>query len=335
MIAGLNLIYIRKKPKKAFNRILSHLFFEGRQPTMRWLWLNRLVSMELELLKKFSIEESKLCKVTKPIFIVGIGRSGTTILGNILSFHREVGLLNEAKALWHAAYPFEDVLGTYGTEAYYRLYESDATSEVKNNVRKLHFLFLWFTKSQRLVDKYPEMIFRIRFLRAIYPDLKIILLMRNGWDTIYSIAHYARRYTFPHAKGYVDWWGVNGRKWHLLVTQVLSAERDLSAIRAVADALERHEDRAAVEWILTMREGLRLAESLPDQMCTIRYEDLVTYPECTLRTLLEFCELSQDDSTIAYATQVLKPMSPRKPQDLHANVKDIFIETMNKVGYTL
>ena len=186
-----------------------------------------------------------------------------------------------------------------------------------------------------MVGKYPEMIFRVRFLRAIYPDAKIIFLMRNGWDTVYSIARYAYEHSLPHVKGRADWWGIGGRKWQLLIAQVLSTENDLSAIRSVADGLERHEDKAAVEWILTMREGLCLVESFPGQIYMIRYEDLVASPKHTLHELLEFCELNKDDDMITYATKVLKPVPARKSHDLHPNIYSAFIETMRRAGYSI
>ena len=44
-----------------------------------------------------------------PVFIIGCGRSGTTILGNTLSNHPKIKYLNERRDLWHKAYPEFDI----------------------------------------------------------------------------------------------------------------------------------------------------------------------------------------------------------------------------------
>ena len=53
------------------------------------------------------------CKKRKytfnPVFIIGCGRSGTTILGNTLSNHPKIKYLNERRDLWHRSYPKFDI----------------------------------------------------------------------------------------------------------------------------------------------------------------------------------------------------------------------------------
>lgn len=329
MIGQLDPLYIRRRPKKALKRLLSRAFFEGRQPTMRGQWVNSLLNLKFKLLKKIPV----LKNIIKPIFIVGIGRSGTTILSKVLSFHQEVGLLNEAKALWHAIYPFEDILGSYGKAAFYRLCESHADAEVVKRAKKLHGAFLYFVGAERLIDKYPEMIFRIKFIQKIYPDAKIVLLIRNGWDVVHSISNYSHKCAIQTSRGYADWWGVNRRKWHLLTTQVLSAEEELSEIREIIPSLERNEDMAAVEWMLTMREAIRATQLAAKQIYTIRYEDLTSYPYNTLKKLIDFCELSHDKDLLDYAMQVLKPMPMRGAQELHPIVRKHFLDLLKVFGY--
>ena len=43
--------------------------------------------------------------VFAPVFSIGCGRSGTTILGNTLSQHPDIKYLNERRDVWHRAYP--------------------------------------------------------------------------------------------------------------------------------------------------------------------------------------------------------------------------------------
>ena len=58
------------------------------------------------MLKIFSlISKEKITHTFNPVFIIGCGRSGTTILGNTLSNHPKIKYLNERRDLWHKAYP--------------------------------------------------------------------------------------------------------------------------------------------------------------------------------------------------------------------------------------
>jgi len=87
MVAQIDGPYFRASPRKSLVRLLSYGMFEGRPLTARARWLNPLV---------FSIARAaprmrQLRPVEKPIFILGSGRSGTTVLGLILSMHRSIG----------------------------------------------------------------------------------------------------------------------------------------------------------------------------------------------------------------------------------------------------
>ena len=48
-------------------------------------------------------------RISRPVFIIGCGRSGTTILGETLSRHSKVTYLNERRDLWFSAYPETDI----------------------------------------------------------------------------------------------------------------------------------------------------------------------------------------------------------------------------------
>src|SRR5205807_1050578 len=47
--------------------------------------------------------------IESPVFILGCGRSGTTILGNLLAQHPSVTYLHEHRPLWTSAYPETDI----------------------------------------------------------------------------------------------------------------------------------------------------------------------------------------------------------------------------------
>lgn len=330
MIAKLEADYIRTRPSKAAARVLSHLLFQGRPLTTRWRWLNPLLFAQFTLIKRLP----QLAKVQKPIFIVGVGRSGTTILGHVLSIHPQVGFLNEPKALWHAVYSGEDLIGSYSRgPARYRLRTEDATMEVRRAAHRLYGYYSVLTGSKRIVDKYPEMIFRTPFIRAIFPDAKFLFLVRNGWDTVQSIEGWSQRNGTTNEGELHDWWGVNNRKWRLLLEQVVASDPTFSNIYRDGIDFSSHTDRAAVEWVATMKEGLKLMKENPRQFHMVRYEDMTASPEESLIEVARFCELPPDKPFLAYASRVLQPRPPRDPVDLDPSLRPIFDATMESLGY--
>lgn len=333
MIAQIDPLYIKTRPTKVLTRLMSYAFFEGRPVTTKGRWINPLV---FSILKKVATNNSKYKPVKKPIFILGTGRSGTTILGIVLSMHREVGYLNEPKAIWHLIHPHEDVIGNYSqNDAKYRLTAEDATDEMCRRAAQMFGAYLTTTRSERLVDKYPELIFRTGFVRALFPDARFIFLVRNGWDTCQSIATWSKRLGV-HLNGEKhDWWGVEDRKWRLMVEQLVKTDPALSKVADKIEHFERHLDRAAVEWIVTMRAGIRLMETSSDCTHLVRFEDLTAKPDETLSALGNFCELPTDDIFQEYARQTLHPVPARKPFDIHRDLAPIFLETMEELGYNV
>ncbi len=331
MIAQINPNYIKTRPMKALTRLISYVFFEGRPVTTKGRWINPLV---FSILKVVSKNKHGYKSLEKPIFILGTGRSGTTILGIVLSMHRDVGYLNEPKAIWHLIYPREDIIGNYSRDdAKYRLTAEDATDEMRQCASQMFGAYLTTTRSKRLVDKYPELIFRVDFVRSLFPDARFIFLVRNGWDTCQSIAAWSKRLGVEINGEKHDWWGVNDRKWQLLVEQLVKTDPIFSEITDEIKGLEKHLDRATVEWIVTMQEGLRLLQASPDSTHLIRFEDLTAKPDETLAELCNFCELPADNTFHEYARQTLHPVPARKPFDLHPKIAPIFHDIMKKLRY--
>ena len=331
MIAQLDPLYIKTRPTKVLTRLMSYTFFEGRPLTTKGRWINPLV---FSILKTVSTNKNRYKPVKKPIFILGTGRSGTTILGVVLSMHREIGYLNEPKAMWHLIHPHEDIIGSYSRDdAKYRLTTEDATDEMRQRAAQMFGAYLTATRSKRIVDKYPELIFRVGFVRALFPDARFIFLVRNGWDTCHSIANWSKRLGV-HVNGEKhDWWGVDDRKWRLLAEQLAKTDPAFSEIANEVAHFERHLDRAAVEWIITMREGMRLMDNLADCTHLVRFEDLTAKPDETLSALCDFCELPTDTTFQEYARQILHPVPARKPFDVHPEIAPMFYETMKELGY--
>lgn len=331
MIAQLSWPYIKTHPLRAVVRLINYVFFEGRPVTTRGQWINPLVFTLFGLFKRLPLMK----RVRKPIFILGSGRSGTTILGVLLSMHRDVGYLNEPKALWHSIYADEDVIGSYSRgKANYRLSTDDVNDEARASAHHLFGAQLRITFSDRIVDKYPELIFRTPFVLEIFPDAKFIFLVRNGWDTCASIQTWSHIHGEKTNDETHDWWGVNQRKWKLMQAQLVSSDPLFDGLHEVIAGLTKHTDMAVVEWIITMREGLRRMRAHPDAMLLMRYEDLTSMPAIELERLLNFAELDFDKTFMDFSISTLHASPVHAPFELHPALLPLFDQTMHELGYS-
>lgn len=330
MIAQLDASYIKTRPYKVWSRIISHLFFQGRFLGTKYRWLNKIILANLHLWQRFPLGQT----VEKPIFIVGMGRSGSTILGKILSLHPDIGFLNESKAVWYTVDPQCDIVGHFQTgAAKYHLTAEDAGLMQQQTARKLFYFYAGLTRSRRILDKNPEIVYRLSFVKTIFPDAKFILLVRNGWDTVYSVAHWWQQVNNMTNPQNEAWWGVKRRKWQLMLEQLVPIEPLLASRMTALCTVFREEDMAAVEWILTMQEGLRVLHQFRDSVYKLEYEALVTCPKQTLIELGQFIELARDEKMYSYAQQILITKPVAKRVRLLPEIEGAFHQTLVMLGY--
>jgi len=301
MVAQLDRKYIKTRPLKTWSRLISYALFEGRPLTTKGRWINPLV---FGVYKAFS-HLPKFRTIDKPIFILGTGRSGSTVLGKVLSMHKDLEFLNEPKALWAYLHNQEDLMGSYNNgTGRYRLEQSDASADI---IKKAHRIFagsLMVTGQKRFVDKYPELIFRTSFVSKIFPDAQYIFLTRNVDSTCTSISYWSERKGTKERDGTADWWGLNNRKWDALLEELLPEHDDLMAHFDEIRGLNE-EGKAAIEWVVTMREGIKLSKENPNKFIYLPYDELCANSAEWINKLSEFLHLPNDSIFQKYASETL------------------------------
>lgn len=330
MVAQLDRHYVSTRPWKVWSRLLAYTLFEGRPLTTRGRWINPVVTAFLRGVQALP----GLRDMAGPIFIIGTGRSGTTIFGKLLSMHRDVAFLNEPKLLWHLVHPGEDVIGSYAdAPGRFVLGADDATDARARALRRAYGALGRLGLASRVVDKYPELIFRVPFVRAMFPDARFLFLIRRGWDACTSIASWSDRHGRGEPGAKEDWWGLDDRKWEILVEELVPGDPDLGPHAGALAETTCHTTRAVVEWIVTMRAGLAARAADPDAIVTVRYEELAGEPARVLAEVLEACDLPPDPILVRYAGEVMSPPPPRERFDLPGWLEEPFRAVHGALGY--
>lgn len=329
MVAQIDSRYTKLSLSKSYTRFLSYALYEGRPLTTKGRWINPLVFALYRLQAILPFAKP----IIKPIFILGTGRSGTTILGVTLSIHKDVGFLNEPKALWSYLYNKEDLIGSYQEkEGRYRLSAEDATPTMIKKAHHIYGNYLRFGRASRVVDKYPELIFRTDFVSKIFPDARFLFLYRNGYDTCHSIQNWSERLGTDAQGETHDWWGRDDRKWKFLCDQIVSSDQALGPHVDEISHYSNHVYRAAVEWIVTMKEGLELMAKKSEHVMGVKYEDYIAAPELR-QQVLNFCDLIPDVHFKQYCEAVLKVPKAKPALDLPPAIQDEFLRVMKQLGY--
>ena len=295
MVAQLDMRAVRVSPGRALSRLVGYSLFEGRPATTRGQWFNPVVAGNLRLGARFDVDRP----VRQPVFIVGIGRSGTTLLGQLLALHPDVGYLNEPKALWHQIHPDDDIIGSYSAGGgRLMLTDADVDDTTRARAHRMYSWYLLCSRSQRVVDKYPELAYRESFVRAIFPDPRIVAILRHPWDVVHSIS----TWNDDHADAASNWWGVNDLKWWTLWNEVVLEREENRWLTALIDPTTATDHvRGCVEWLL----GTSMASSIDAHH--LDYDDLLARPREVLGEVLAACSLSESERVLAFADQFVRP----------------------------
>lgn len=282
----------------------------------RWALMTvfRNLGIYAEWLARLAYANLPVPHLQQPSFIIGCGRSGTTILGRTLREHSDVVYLNEPRHIWVDAYPQIDVWSSKAPQRQGQLVMKarDATSSQTRKIKRgLHFKTVTH-KGTHLLEKEPAASFRLPFLHHLFPGFRLIHLFRNGLEVARSIEQYAQRY---------PWFGVNDYKWYCLVAIAQANERTYH----LPDLCASNFDRGLLEWRLNTEHALSYLRHLPDEVYyELNYSDFLTNGTTRIREMQAFLGLAPDDRVEHFLkNQVSRKSDPVDPDSLPARIHEI------------
>lgn len=117
-------------------------------------------------------------KLRPPIILFGNTRSGTTVVQNVMSAHPGVVGWYEPNAIWLYADP---------GRIYDEFDEADATERVRRYIRKRFVSYQKQHGNRIILEKSPQNILRIPYVRAVFPEATFLYIVRHPLSFISSV----------------------------------------------------------------------------------------------------------------------------------------------------
>ncbi|HJW05859.1 MAG TPA: sulfotransferase [Rhodanobacter sp.] len=216
-----------------------------------------------------------------PIFIVGMPRSGTTLLDRMLSGHSQVASAGEIIDFWRQLHWMADVPPAASQGLLEMIRRSKAIGYAELGARYLRQT-QWRAQGRAYyIDKLPANIRMVGFIRKALPHAPILHMVRDPLDTCFS-------------------------NFKAMFGNISPYSYDLQALAHYYGQYAR----LARHW----------HAGLPGAMLDVPYASLVRDPETTLRRVLEHCGLTWEEGCLRpelNASSVATPSSAQVREAIH------------------
>jgi len=230
--------------------------------------------------------------VSSPVFIIGCGRSGTTIFGTALSKHRDITYLNEPHHLWFSAYPETDIWTHKANHREGKLFltSNDAHPRKRKKLSRLFQFETVVSGKPILVEKLPINNFRLEFIKENFPDARFIHIYRNGLEVARSIEEFSKR---------GEWFGANSYKWERLVKYA----KELDGVNKLPQFCTSYFDKGLLEWRLSTEAAVEFLCSLSDdEFFEVSYDEFIGNPVGTIIRAKDYIGVDFDRNVKAFVS---------------------------------
>jgi glycosyltransferase involved in cell wall biosynthesis len=224
-------------------------------------------------------------------FLIGCGRSGTTVVGDVINRHPQVSYYFEPYHLWATIDPTIDVLNLYYTGAARFLLDAQHFNrEAQKRFNRLILQPALEAGKPLAVEKTPFNACRIGYLDQLSPGAKYVHLIRDGVDVARSIDKLSRDQTYRIVgkPALNRWWGRSGCKWTALAEDGV----EMGYFADEVHLLRSYASKGAYEWIVSLGEIDRWRERLGDRLLEMTYDYLTANPELAIKRICDFLQIS-------------------------------------------
>ncbi|MEO1583894.1 MAG: sulfotransferase [Planctomycetota bacterium] len=262
-----------------------------------------------------------------PVILIGTQRSGTTYLGDALGRQPDAAYWIEPRHVWVRgnAYAPDD-----------RLAAEHARVGVRRQIRRAFFDYTVKLGRPRLTEKTPSNCLRLPFIDAVFPEAKLLLILRDGRSVLRSTGEImtkgmptnriVQRALETHP---ADWPAEAGRLSSAVLRKLTRRPLRYWGPRPPGwrDWIGMHPDEMmARQWVGGISRALDDAEHLgPGRVMVFRYEDLMHKPDETASQIATFAGLTDADAFVAH---VVRSADPTRMERWRA---DLSSETLSRV----
>jgi glycosyltransferase involved in cell wall biosynthesis len=286
--------------------------------------------------RRVADERKELCTDPAPdvAFLIGCGRSGTTVLGDVFHRHPQVRYFYEPYHLWATIDPSIDVTNLYHVgPARFLLSGTDLTAAARRRFQQLILDPTRRAGKKIAIEKTPFNACRIGYLEALQSHAKYIHLVRDGVDVCRSIDRLSRDRTYRMVgrPGMNRWWGRRGSKWIALAADGMSAGYFADEV----PRLKSYESKAAYEWIVSLEEVERARQGLGDRLLEMTYPRLTADPAAALMEICIFLGLSVPPRWLDQSVHTIEKARTNigKPLLLPARMCEAFNHWQERFGF--
>lgn len=238
---------------------------DGAMPAEDW---ERSDSLELPALHwRHDSPRIRTSARPQPIFVIGFPRSGTTLIEQVLASHPNLYALDEVLAIERAIHEFK-ALGFRYPEALFEPNQAQM-DRVESAYWEEVDLHATAPAGKRVVDKYPFNLVRLPMIYRLFPDAKVVMLIRHPADCVLSC--YMQKFKLNRGTFY----------WATLESTARLYDRAMSAY-------ERHK------------------RAIGANVLEVRYESMTEDFEPTVRRIVEYVGEPWDQCVLDYSSTARK-----------------------------
>jgi Sulfotransferase family len=204
-----------------------------------------------------------------PVFLIGVARSGTTILADLLGTHPKIANWSELNQLWDKlGYPWDESERQRSPDwiapvEFVRQWWAETPPAERRAIRGALGVYQYFARKPILLNKSPMHTFRVEQILEMIPEARFVYLVRDGRAVAFSYTEKISGKIKANPEPY--------RKAGLELTF-----NDLVL-------------KLAEHWAQAQRQYEKYKAALrPEQLLALRYEDLCAEPRPALNSIFDF-----------------------------------------------
>jgi len=281
----------------------------------------------------------------KPCIVIGAGRSGTNMLRDLICSYPGISTwpCDEINYIWrkgNRSYPSDEFPTSLATDSTARYIHNAFSNQIKK------------TNANVLIEKTCANSLRMDFVRAIFPEAKYIIIIRDGrhvvksaikrWQAPLDIRYIAQKARFVPPSDipyYAIRYAVHRAK------KILSPDDSLPMWGPIYKEMYEHskaynvEELCAEQWISCVNSTLASVQKIEKKRtCIVSYESLQQHPTTEVERVLRFVTGNHqiDNEMVSLLSGTIKRKTEKDSEtklNLRLDLEGRFNSLLERLGY--